>query len=282
MQDSPPIGQRYSLVYLRPEHEVQDSDRLRMRLMKVISGHAKDLNAPNLANHLERELGIRVLRTGYDGSNIRWDELLRWSNRDVLCSITLIFRQLYWRSQEHGERFIFDLRRVFSEEHAAYTIDDAGGVHPFVDSTYQAHFAAVVRNLGAAGNNGALGFVQRADEQLMPGGDRREAIRAIFDAAENLFKITFNGTIALNKDTIQKHLQPHFANNGAEAVEQRASAKLSASLIDWADACHNYRHAPGAPDPAAPSEALAVALVSQGLGYVRWLCDLQQAQKAGA
>lgn len=281
MQDSP-LGQRFSLVYLKSDQAITDSDRLRRRIMKAFEKVVARSDHSRLGDFLEGELGIAVLRQGYNGQYIKWEDILHWQMRDVLCTVTLVFKYIRRRRDQDGRSFFTAVRRIFAEEHAAYTIDDEGGVHPFIDSGYQAQIAAVLRGLGAAGNSGALGFVQKADQELMPGGDPREAIRAIFDAAENIFKITFEGAIALNKDTIQKHLQPHLTKSVAEPAEQRASSKLCASLIDWADACHNYRHAPSAPDPAAPSEVLAVALVSQGLGYVRWLSDLQREAQAAS
>ena len=88
--------------------------------------------------------------------------------------------------------------------------------------------------------------------------------------------MTFDGAIALNSATVQSYLRPFIERTHADKIAKRTALKTCDSLKDWADACHNYRHAPGEPDPARPPEELAVVLVSQGFTYVRWLADLKR------
>ena len=48
---------------------------------------------------------------------------------------------------------------------------------------------------------------------------------------------------------------------------------MSNSLADWVDALHNYRHGQGVPEPVAPSEELAVYVLSSGAAFARQLAD---------
>jgi len=47
---------------------------------------------------------------------------------------------------------------------------------------------------------------------------------------------------------------------------------------DWTAACHVYRHAPGEAETSQPSFEIAILMVSQGYGFVRWLAEMVSAQ----
>ena len=52
---------------------------------------------------------------------------------------------------------------------------------------------------------------------------------------------------------------------------------MLASLKDWVDAAHFYRHEPGTEEVAQPPLPLAVYLVSIGASHLRWLAELDGA-----
>ncbi|WP_157374203.1 hypothetical protein [Salipiger sp. CCB-MM3] len=101
-------------------------------------------------------------------------------------------------------------------------------------------------------------------------------MRAVFDAAEHVFKISFKGSISLNKSAVQQYLKPAVDKSITDTTMRRASQKNCDALVDWTDACHNYRHVSPDVEPKMPSEELTVLLVSQGFSYVRWLVDLRR------
>jgi hypothetical protein len=62
-----------------------------------------------------------------------------------------------------------------------------------------------------------------------------------------------------------------------DVVALRAAHKQLASLKDWVDASHNYRHEPGSEGPVQPPIDLAILAISNGTGFLRWLITLDQA-----
>ncbi len=271
-----PTGQRYSLLYMPPTELTKDSKRFRRRLIKCFEAEIGDPSF-DFGQVVEQELGIEILVNNGFALYVQWDTYLKHDLRDLLDTITLVGRYVKnKKSLLNQSRFIDAIGRIFKEEGVAYRIDAECGIHPSVDATYRANISSTIRGLGVAEYAAAQGFVVRADDSMMPGGDRREAIRAVFDAVENLFKMTFQGATSLNKLMIQNHLKPHIERVYIDTVAKRAALKFCEALIDWADACHNYRHAPGEAEPTVSPEELTVALVSQGYAYVRWLADVRR------
>lgn len=273
MHDQPPIGERFSLVYLRPQQLLPDTPRFRRRLIKVFEAHAGNDSA-DFGQHLEVALGIKVLLGGYEGLYIDWEDFLGFELRDVLDCITLLHKYLILRNANTGA-YIKHVRHVLAEEAMAYRLDDEGGVHPAIDTAYQIAQQTVIRSLGTQEFHAARQYIVRADDELLPKGNTREAIRAIFDAVENVFKQCFPKAISINKANIQNYLRPHIDQLYLDNVARRTANKSIESLIDWVDAAHNYRHEPGHAEPVGPPDDLAVMIVSQGLAYVRWLADIK-------
>ena len=271
-----PKGERFSLLYLRPDEPISDSPRLRMRLQKRFERSVSGTEHPHVGRYLEAELGIKVLHRGVSHPYIHWDAVQKWALRDVLCAVTLIGEHVDSKGQGAAREYKAEVTRIFSEECASYRVDSECGVHPAVDASYQATLASAVRGLHPKSYAAARDYLTRADNSLMPDGDGRDAIRAAFDAVENVFRMMFDGAISLNKSTLQSHLRPLLERLFPDDAARRTALKFHDAFIDWADACHNYRHAAGQPEPAQPPEELTVALVSQGFGYVRWLADLRR------
>jgi hypothetical protein len=46
------------------------------------------------------------------------------------------------------------------------------------------------------------------------------------------------------------------------------------SLAEWVNGVHFYRHAQTGTEPVQPPLDLAIALTSQGMGFLRWLAGL--------
>lgn len=278
MPHETPQGRRFSQLYLRPESLTSDGPRLRRRLIGAFQD-VIDRRALEFGTHLERELGIKVMGSGSMSAYVLWDKLGEGELRDILDTITLLGHYLRAQRMTSEVRFLTAVRRILSEESASYRIDPDFGVHPAVDGAYQANVEAAIRSLAPANFLAARGHIEKADKQLLPAGDTREAIRAAFDAVENIFRQQFSRAPHINRGSIQSDLRPLVDRLYADGVEKRTAAKMVDALSDWVDACHNYRHEPGHPEPTPPSEDLAVLLVSQGFSYARWLADLMQMGK---
>ena len=62
----------------------------------------------------------------------------------------------------------------------------------------------------------------------------------------------------------------------SDETARNAANSLAASLGDWVDAMHWYRHGQNTEMPAHPPFDLAMTLLSQGAAYLRWLITLDQ------
>lgn len=275
------IGQRFSLLYAVPSEPVNDSTVLRERVMRAIADVTdkgrgfRDRTTPQLGRFLEAELGISLV--GFNSSAfLDWKRLNKVGVAVFLDVITLCWRFLIQSSRgKDAQALIECINRIFSEERAAYTLDAQAGVHPSIDAAFRANLVFSVKGIEGERYSSARRYIENADKALLPNGDRRDAVRYAFDAVECVFKVNFKGATALNKTTITDHLKPLVSRIPYDATAKRASTKMTESLIDWADSCHNYRHAPGESDGSTlPPESLAILLVSQGLAYARWLADL--------
>jgi hypothetical protein len=273
-------GGYFSRVYIRAGAPNTDSKKMRKRLEAAYNSIFNDLS-DELGLYIEAQIGLDVLRQGLDRLYVSWEDV--FSKRpieDVLDIITAGFR--FIRSQEdrgrvvHASKFAGVVERIFREEHVAYRIDDKGGVHPFVDVGFSAEFSQTLEGLSDARLAAAKHHVEQAELKLLTAQlDTRAAVRAIFDAAENVFKLICLGQTQLNKEGVRKALAPAIeAATKVDRHEKLARGKLVQALEDWIDAGHFYRHEPGRPDPTQPSLQFAVLYLSQGFGYVRFLAEI--------
>ena len=52
------------------------------------------------------------------------------------------------------------------------------------------------------------------------------------------------------------------------------------ALADWINAAHFYRHGQGSEEPVQPPLELAIAMVSSGGSFLRWIADLDAKRSA--
>ncbi len=276
----PSQGEFFSRNYLRIETPSSDDARARHRLSAYFAEYFIDRNY-EVGKYVEQELGIRCLTPGSTRYFISWEEFIKGlSIVDLLDVITAIIRFLPRKTKYDGRAAVqFDLlefsRRVFREQNLAYNIDSKGRIHPRVDPSFSIVATSLVRNLGTAGLNATREHVVRAEKSLLAGKlETREAIRATFDAAESLLKVIFPKATQLNAQSIREKLGPYLVDApGKSRVERQASEKLVSSLLDWTQAAHFFRHASGGVEQEQPSESFAVAFVSQGFSFIRWISD---------
>ncbi|MBL0934266.1 MAG: hypothetical protein IBJ07_05905 [Rhizobiaceae bacterium] len=118
----------------------------------------------------------------------------------------------------------------------------------------------------------------RALDTVPPDG--KAAVRATFASAEGLFRVMLPNAPRLGAAEIDKHLGPELSSlYSTDTTAQRAAAKLLASFKGWVDAAHFYRHEPGQKEIAQPPLTVAVLLMQQGAGFIRWLAQLDELRK---
>ncbi len=277
-------GGLYAHNYLRADEILRDSPRMRFRLAKLFEEKVphQGNEAVDFGNFVERELGIEVLRPGGMRPYFPYGDVTKEAEIvDLLHMITLLFRHLkiQHRNANVQEGFLGSIQRIFDETNVGYQLDEKGGVHPKFDEEFERVRVSTIRHIGAPEFEAVRQFVEAAEQAMLANPlDGKAAIRSTFDAVENLYKQMFPKTPQLNKANIQNNLKQlieRLYDGDANRNARRSSLKQVEALIDWVDGAHQYRHAPGTPEPSLPPEGLAILCVPQGFAYVRWLAELK-------
>jgi hypothetical protein len=269
---------RYSQLYIDQPNPLPDSARARHRVSKLLEKVTNSReHAYHLGEFLEAELGISI----NVANHTHWERFCaKAAIRDFLDAITLTDTYLH-RSGLNVAFWRSGVRRIFVEEHLSYEIDDNCTVHPFVDKEFQRNRHAAVACLQDPRYANSLTAFERISDELSsqpPNG--KDAWRAIFAAVEGLFRLMFASAHQLNSDAVETNLTPLVRKlYGADIIAVRAATKQIASLKDWVDASHNYRHEPGSEEPVQPPIDLAILAIANGTSFLRWLIGLDQASR---
>lgn len=287
-----PTGQRFSLIYLPRGDPESDSDTMRYRLAKLLGRdkyqprkrqesfvHRSITYVPDPSSiHalVEEEIGVQFGTVVKGRMYSSWELFLRKiPTHKVLDVITVVYKSMVDGGRQ--DDFVIQANRIFREENIAYEIDEEGGVHPVIDVAYAATKISVIRGLAAPRYTLTLARVDEVDAALMASPPNYiQAIRSVFGANENLFKLMFDVhrlDARSAKEKIGRLLQENYENH---PTMQRSSAQILKSFEGWIDAAHHYRHEEGAEEPSQPAEELAIVLISEGMSFVRWLSAIDK------
>ncbi len=288
-----PVGLPFSQVYLKSDELVDDSERFRKRLSMAV--HHISLESKgyrDLGRYLEGKLGV-------DGPVFTTTPLHDWKKfylrleiRDVLDSITRIHEYFarqtdavekvlgkqFSSSQTHValRSFRATIQEIFAEEPIGYELDEEFGVHFRVDTAFSLEKQSAIKGLSGKQYGPAREYIEKIDDCLMQSpADGTGAIRNVFFAVENVGNQLL-GTRQFDGKAINalKNLLAVKYQDGLDDHLKAANATMAQSFGSWVSACHNYRHEKGTEKPHRPPEDLAILLVNQGFGYVRWLAAL--------
>ena len=236
-----------------------------------------DSDARLLSDLIERELGVEV--GAYHAFHFE-SFCKKCSVRDLLDMITLAFVE-FKRRGNVAARWLNESRRIFSEEHLAYEIDDVGVVHPAVDKEFQRNRQSTVAGLQMPRYaNSLVAFSRVSDELASHPPNGKDAWRAVFSSVEGLFRLMFPSATQLTAGAVENDLSGLIQKlYGTDPAALRAANKQLASFKDWVDASHNYRHEPGSEEPVQPPIDLAILAISTGTAFLRWLIFLDQSSQ---
>jgi hypothetical protein len=283
------IGKRFSHIYMIRGEPEKDSKKAHFRLAKLAErscppakhdryGRSLDYNK-RAQEKIENELGIQFGTRSKAGTLISsWEWYFnKVSVTEMLDTITVVAESLYneYEKDDRRGRFIAEARRILKEENLAYDIDAIGGVHPLVDSTFSAAMESAISGMDNPRYAASAECVNRIDGYLLQDPqDFIGAIRAVFGACENTFKLMY-GVPRLDAKTAGERIGVDQQRLYAEhPTLQAASAKMLEAFKHWVNAAHFYRHEQGVEEPNQPAPEVAVLLISQGLSFVRWLTVL--------
>jgi hypothetical protein len=280
--DTAPNGKRFTHVYTDRTVRHQDSAKARVRCFQL-------LDRINGSNNLVRNLVVEAIPGEIGVELWGWAGVEEFFKKaklpELLDAITVISDVMGRNGREVARRtWIVETRRIFAEELLAYRLDDAGGVHHLVDAEFDSNTRSAIGALDAAKYKAArIAFEDALAALVDRPQDTKHAIRNAFGSVEIMFRMICERAPRLGAAELRQHLAPVVQKRfAADPIAQASSAKVLASLSDWADAAHHYRHEPGQPDPATAPMDLAVLLVSNAAGFLRWLAELDKADSKGA
>lgn len=280
-----PKGQRFTHVYLERGKPGGDSARMRRRIassMLDLHESTRRYSDANFYSIIAGKLGVDP-PIRYD--SISWTDFFASCElQDLLDFITLAYQHARGLRRDGSgpaaaAKWLSEVQEILREENIHYTVDDQGGVHPFVDQEFAFNRASTIAHLQVNRYANALdAFKGGMDALAQAPPDGKAAIRGVFSAAENVFKlITSKDRLgAKEADDLGPIIDKLYA---ADATARNSAKKMLSSLKDWVDAAHFYRHEPATQDVAQPPLSLAVYLVSTGASHLRWLAELDTANK---
>jgi hypothetical protein len=267
---------RFSQIYLERGAPARDSERLRNRLAASyielrVQKARSDLDY-QFAKAIEQELGVRVRSHSYG-----WepeDLFRRGELRAVLDAITLLYRVLPAGTQ--CERWRTFVARVLHEENVGYVVDEKCIAHYHVDQEFERNRVATVAILGREALAGAAAAHDDAYRHLdSDPQDTKAAVRSMFECIEILAKQIVPEAQNINRWQCEKGpLRSKCLYVLPDDTEKKVVAGLLDSLGDWVDALHNYRHGQADAEPVAPSEEVAVYILSTGSAHARQLAQI--------
>jgi hypothetical protein len=277
-----PKGQRFSHQYLSRPEGLKDSPRIRTRVGALFTAAIPENKRDwDFAAFIKRETGEQVPWLGTYGPD--WEKFFGGCPLDTLLDcVTVVVRGCGTAYRQSATTWIVGCERIFREEQAAYTVDELGGVHPYVDAAFhQARLSTIAALNGARYVTPAASLNKAYDSLHGAEVQARAAVRHTFDAAETLYKMLVPSSPRLTGSDAKTKLAALIDRIlGGNPVAQRASHQLLSSFADWVDAAHHYRHAPGEAEPPEPPNEVWQLLINNGAGFVRWLAQLDGQAKA--
>lgn len=282
-----PAGELYSRVYLDRGAPKQDDKKFRIRLGAYCDEQFRyHTFGRSVTRYLMREAALKVPWAGSDFDFTNF--FLNLKLRDLLDCITIIWRHLsepndegitYQENRIQGEYWRRFVARSLKEENMLYRIDNKCGVRYVIDEQFELARQSTLVYLENKRYGAARDSFQKAFEHMnkIP-RQTTEALRSIFDSLETVAKLMIPGAPKLDSNLVKTQLKGVLQNiySATDPIIKRAAGKMFEAFADWVDACHNYRHAPGSPEPTPPTDDFTVFTLSSGAAILRWLITIDQ------
>lgn len=246
----------------------EDSDRLRRRLAHKIH----DLATWDFIKAIRAETGHDI---SSNSTSKTWLEFIGSIEVDDLLDLLTVAVHALAKvgEDENAIDLLTFIQRAMDEENVSFEMDELGGIHYRVDAAFQSSKRAALDVLELGTSKAALeAFVEAHQALTSHPRNTLTAVRRAFDAVENLFKMRFD-TSRLGASEIKAKLKA--AGDCEDSTAANTVGRLNAAFAEWVNACHQYRHAAGQPQPSAPPVWLATTLVDSASTYIRYLAALR-------
>lgn len=286
----PSDDEYFSRVYLLPVEPQDDSPRFRIRIAAFVTDSiARDNKQTNdirslAATILRHDIGIEVpfaepdrYAPGFDFEKF----FLNAPIADVLDGITALNTTIKnFHQTKLAREWREKVQTVIDEEHLSYRVNEQGGVRRRVDEEFERSHAALIAVLGLPRYKAVAADAERAYDRLSERpAAATEAIKAMFAAVETLTKLIAKPkrVTRLNADSVEKGLKPLVEKAYRDdASECAAAVALLGGLKAWVKAGHEYRHGQRREAPREAPIEFAVAMLSSGASYLRWLAEIDR------
>jgi hypothetical protein len=105
--------------------------------------------------------------------------------------------------------------------------------------------------------------------------DTKAAVRSMFESVEILVRQMVPQAKNLHKKLVENELKQQCLKLYAtEPTAANVASQLFDGFADWVNGLHNYRHGQPSEQPVAPSEEVAVYVLSSGSAFLRWLIGM--------
>ena len=105
--------------------------------------------------------------------------------------------------------------------------------------------------------------------------DNKAAVRSMFESLEILVRLMIPSAKNLNRWLVENTLkQKCLSTISTEPTALNVVTGLFDGFADWVNGLHNYRHGQPSEQPVAPSEEVAVYVLSSGSAFLRWLVGI--------
>ncbi|KQQ15522.1 hypothetical protein ASF56_23850 [Methylobacterium sp. Leaf122] len=271
----------FSDIYFQPSALQDDSPRMRAQLAATYTNVVNFNERQEARDYIQQHCGVMARSSkSYDPLDIHF---LQGNLRDVLDSITAIADWL--DSQQYfGDKktWLSEVQRIFDQQHVKYALDSHGTVRLRVDKDFEVQREATLSGLNLIRYAAVRVEFEAAYRALSAThGDGKQAVRSVFEACEVTFRLMFPNTRRVGAPEIGANLTPlveqHYADD-LPALE--AAKKLVQGFAAWVASAQFYRHGQGQEEPNQPPLEVAVAVLSSGASYLRWLVHLDQAKLA--
>jgi len=203
--------------------------------------------------------------------------------RDVLDGITVVHEVLVGNaSYKKAEEWLQFVARCFIEQNLGYRLDEQCVVHFFVDQEFERNRFATLACFGDPELMNAQHCYEQAYAYMdATPVDTKGACRSMFESIEVLTKQivkTKNLNAYIVKNDLSQLAQQHLAT---DEIEVEVLEQMFNGVAEWVNSLHKYRHGQALEAPVAPSEDMAVYVLSSGSAFLRMLLTLREKIKAG-
>lgn len=263
--------ERFSQLYLERGEPTKDSVRLRNRLAAFFDEKVDKQHGFACCQAYERETGVLVPRRA--GYRVFAQVFTGADLRDALDAISIVYGVLETERSPLSRGWAVFVARALHEENVGYRVDGRCVVHYHVDEEFERNRAATVAALELPPLSGVRAAFEDAFRHLdAEPQDTKAAVRSMFEAVEITAKLIVPGAERLNRSLcVQKLKDACLTVSQGDATEQEVASNLFTSLGHWVEAVHDYRHGQRSQERVAPSEEIAVLILSAGTAYLRQL-----------